>query len=151
MKRSFASFVLFLVLSAAAAIAQNATIGQKETGLAAVYTSRLNHHVTSSGQIYDASRLTAAHKTLPYGSKIRVTNPKNNKSVVVKVNDRGPTQQGRILDISPAAASHLGIRHNQMREVNLEVVSVGNGRTTPQHPRSYPRIHPQHGAVSPTP
>jgi rare lipoprotein A len=135
MKRSFIYFSLLLALFAASAIAQTATVGQKETGLAAVYTSRLNHHVTSSGQIYEASRMTAAHKTLPYGSRIRVTNPKNNKSVIVKVNDRGPTQQGRILDLSPAAAAHLGIRHNQMREVNLDVLSVGNGRTTPQHTR----------------
>ncbi len=135
MTRSLMLFSLFLALFAASAIAETATVGQKESGLAAVYTSRLNHHVTSSGQIYDASKLTAAHKTLPYGTKIRVTNPKNNKSVVVKVNDRGPAQQGRILDLSPAAASHLGIRHNQMHEVNLEVLSVGNGRTTPQHAR----------------
>ena len=135
MKCSLVSFALLLVLSAASTFAETATVDRKETGLAAVYTSRLNHHVTSSGQIYDASRMTAAHKTLPYGSTVRVTNPKNNKSVVVKVNDRGPTQQGRILDLSPAAASRLGIRHNQMREVSLEVVSVGNGRTTPQHSR----------------
>ena len=135
MKRTAIVSSLFFALLAGSAIGQTATVGQKETGLAAVYTSRLNHHVTSSGQIYDGSRMTAAHKTLPYGSKIRVTNPKNNKSVIVKVNDRGPTQQGRILDLSPAAASHIGIRHNQMREVNLEVLSVGNGRTTPQHAR----------------
>jgi rare lipoprotein A len=135
MRRKLIPTCLALALFAVSAIAQTATIGQKETGLAAVYTSRLNHHVTSSGQIYDASRMTAAHKTLPYGSKIRVTNPKNSKSVVVRVNDRGPTQEGRILDLSPAAASHIGIRHNQMREVNLEVLAVGNGRTTAQHAR----------------
>ncbi len=135
MKRITASFGLLIVLFAITAAAQISTVGQKETGLAAVYTSRLNHHVTSSGQIYEASRMTAAHKTLPYGSKIRVTNPKNNKSVEVKVNDRGPTQQGRILDLSPAAASRLGIHRNQMRDVNLEVISVGDGKTTPQHAR----------------
>ena len=135
MHRKLILTCLAIALFAASAIAQTATSGQKETGLAAVYTSRLNHHVTSSGQIYDASKMTAAHKTLPYGSKIRVTNPKNSKSVVVRVNDRGPIQEGRILDLSPAAASHIGIRHNQMRKVDLEVLAVGNGRTTPQHAR----------------
>jgi rare lipoprotein A len=135
MKRPVLFFSLLLAFFASSAFGQSATVGQKETGLAAVYTSRLNHHVTSSGQIYDGSRMTGAHKTLPCGSKIRVTNPNNKKSVVVKINDRGPTQQGRILDLSPVAASHIGIRHNQMRKVNLQVLSVGNGRTIPQHAR----------------
>lgn len=135
MNRKLVLFSLVLALLSACAMAQTTTTGQKETGLAAVYTSRLNHHVTASGQIYDGSKMTAAHKTLPYGSKVRVTNPKNNKSVVLTVTDRGPTQQGRILDISPAAASRLGIRRNQMRQVDLEVLSVGTGRTTRQHER----------------
>src|ERR1700761_7115074 len=81
-----------------ASLAQS--VGQKETGIAAVYSSALNGHVTASGQRYDPTKLTAAHKTLPYGTKIKVTNPKNNKSVVVRVNDRGPMQSGRILDLS---------------------------------------------------
>ncbi len=131
--RYFAMLFVLTTMLVSTAFAQSATVGEKETGLAAVYTSALNNHVTASGQRYDPSKLTAAHKTLPYGTRIRVTNPKNNKSVVLRVNDRGPVQNGRILDISPAAAAHLGIPHKVMREVNLEVIEVGSGKTTAQH------------------
>ncbi len=135
MKRSVISILILTFGFALSAVAQAPALGQKESGFAAVYTGRLNHHVTASGQIYDRSKLTAAHKTLPYGTKIRVTNPKNKRSVIVRVNDRGPTQAGRILDLSPVAAARLGIRRNMMRQVELEVVQVGNGRTTPQRAR----------------
>jgi rare lipoprotein A len=110
-------------------------VGEKETGLAAVYSDALHGRVTASGQTYDRAKLTAAHKTLPYGTRIKVTNPRNNRSVILRVNDRGPVQAGRILDISPAAAAHLGLSRRVMREVTLEVVEVGNGRTTRQHSR----------------
>ena len=125
------SIAVGLVLTASA-FAQNATVGAHESGLAAVYTNALNGHVTASGQVYHKNRFTAAHKTLPYGTKVRVTNPGNRKSVVVRINDRGPVQTGRILDISPAAASHLGMGRHSMHEVDAEVLAVGSGRTTPQ-------------------
>jgi len=121
--------VFALTLSA---LAQTPAAGEKETGLAAVYSDKLTGHRTASGQVYDPAKLTAAHKTLPFGSKIKVTNTKNNKSVVLRINDRGPVQQGRVLDISPAAASKLGIHHNSTSEVTVEVVSLGDGKTTKQ-------------------
>jgi len=93
-----------------------------ETGLAAVYNHRLNGHKTASGERYDANRLTAAHKTLPFGTIVKVTNVKNQKTVTVRINDRGPTQAGRILDISTAAAQKLGIKPTAMAEVSAEVV-----------------------------
>jgi rare lipoprotein A len=105
---------------------QAATVGEKETGLAAVYTTRLNGHATSNGQIYNQNKMTAAHRSLPFGTRIKVTNPKNHRSVVLRINDRGPAQQERILDISSAAARQLGIPHNTMRPVELEVVSLGS-------------------------
>ena len=103
--------------------------GHKETGLAAVYSSRLNGHRTASGQIYNASKLTTAHKDLPFGTMIRVTNPGAQRSVVVRVNDRGPVQQGRILDLTPAAARKIHIPRNSMRKVEVEVVKVGSGHS----------------------
>jgi rare lipoprotein A len=117
---------------AATVWAQGPAVGDKETGLAAVYTEKLNGHTTASGQVYDSTKLTAAHKTLPFGTKIRVTNPKNNRHVIVRVNDRGPVQKDRMLDISSAAAVRLHIGQNVMREVALEVVSVGSGKTVRQ-------------------
>lgn len=105
-------------------------VGYKETGLAAIYADEHDGHLTASGQIYDKTKLTTAHKTLPYGTKVKVTNPKNNKSVILIVNDRGPIQGARILDISPAAADRLGLSERGVHEVTLEVVEVGDGKTT---------------------
>ena len=100
------------------------SVGDTETGLAAVYADSLNGHVTASGQFYDRTKLTAAHKRLPFGTMIKITNQANGKSVIVRVNDRGPVQVERILDISPAAADRLGFSHG-VRRVRLEVVEVG--------------------------
>jgi rare lipoprotein A len=99
-----------------------AATGTAETGLAAVYSDKLHGRKTANGDRYDRSRLTAAHKSLPFGTRVKVTNVKNNKSVVVRINDRGPIQAGRILDLSPAAAQTLGIPHLGMGEVSAEVV-----------------------------
>jgi rare lipoprotein A len=125
--------MLMPVLASMVALSMSASaqpVGYKETGLAAVYADALDGHVTASGQIYDKAKLTTAHKTLPYGTKVKVTNPKNNKSVILLVNDRGPVQAARILDISPAAASGLGFSSRGVRKVTLEVVEVGSGKTT---------------------
>ena len=103
-------------------------VGYTERGLASVYSEARNGHVTASGQIYDKAKLTAAHKTLPYGTKVNVRNPDNNKSVILLVNDRGPVPRGRILDISPAAASRLGFHARGVHEVTLEVVEFGSGQ-----------------------
>lgn len=99
---------------------------ETQTGLAAVYSKRLNGRTTASGQRYNQNALTAAHQTLPFGSRVKVTNTKNNRSVVVTINDRGPTQAGRILDLSPAAAARLGMRRPGLMEVKMEVVA-GHG------------------------
>jgi|APDOM4702015191_1054821.scaffolds.fasta_scaffold223920_2 rare lipoprotein A len=106
---------------AAAAPAASST-GAAETGLAAVYSDRLHGRPTASGERYDRGRLTAAHKTLPFGTQVRVTNSKNQKSITVRINDRGPMQAGRILDLSPTAARAIGIGPRGMAEVTAEVV-----------------------------
>jgi rare lipoprotein A len=64
---------------------------------------------TASGEMMNPAKLTAAHKTLPFGTKLKVTNPKNGKSVIVRINDRGPFTKGRSLDLSKAAAQKIGI------------------------------------------
>jgi rare lipoprotein A len=91
-------------------------------GLAAVYSDKLNGRKTASGQVFRQSELTAAHPSLPFGTKVRVTNTKNNKSVEVRINDRGPTQAGRVIDLSSAAAAQVGIGKTGMAPVKLEVV-----------------------------
>ena len=99
-----------------------ATGGDME-GLAAYYSDRLNGHKTASGQKLDQNALTAAHPTLPFGTKVKVTNTKNNRSVVVRINDRGPTQAGRVIDVTRAAAGKLGIAKNGTVPVKLEVMA----------------------------
>jgi rare lipoprotein A len=92
-------------------------------GLASVYSDKLNGRKTASGQVFRQSELTAAHPSLAFGTKVRVTNTKNNKSVEVRINDRGPTQAGRVIDLSSAAAAKIGMGKNGTSPVKLEVVS----------------------------
>ena len=98
--------------------------GETETGLAAVYSHRLNGRRTASGERLNQNALTTSHKTLPFGTKVRITRYKNGKSVVLRVNDRGPTQAGRIVDITRAAAKALALNPRAMAEVKLEVVET---------------------------
>jgi rare lipoprotein A len=99
-----------------------APVASGETGLAAVYSDRLNGHKTASGERYDRNKLTAAHKTLPFGTRVKVMNTRNGKSVEVVINDRGPREANRILDLSPAAAHALGIPRKGIAEVKLGVI-----------------------------
>jgi len=91
-------------------------------GLAAVYSDKLNGRKTASGQVFHQSDLTAAHPSLPFGTKVKVTNKNNNKSVEVRINDRGPNQSGRVIDLSSAAAAKIGMKKNGTAPVTLEVV-----------------------------
>lgn len=83
--------------------------GYRERGVASWYGKKFHGHKTSNGETYDMYRMTAAHKTLPLPSYVRVRNLNNGKSVVVRVNDRGPFLQNRLIDLSYAAAYRLGI------------------------------------------
>jgi rare lipoprotein A len=97
-------------------------------GLAAYYSDRLDGRKTASGQVFDQSKLTAAHPTLPFGTMVKVTNTRNNRSVVVRINDRGPTHAGRVIDLSRAAASKLGMLRSGLAPVKLEVVKDAPAR-----------------------
>jgi rare lipoprotein A len=78
-------------------------------GIASIYTDRR----TASGERFSASALAAAHRTMPFGSRVRVTNLKNGKTVVVRINDRGPYTRGRVIDLTPAAAERIGLTRRQ--------------------------------------
>ncbi|MEO8739120.1 MAG: septal ring lytic transglycosylase RlpA family protein [Casimicrobiaceae bacterium] len=92
-------------------------------GLASVYSDKLNGRKTASGQLFQQSELTAAHPSLPFGTKVKVTNTQNNKSVEVRINDRGPNQAGRVIDLSTAAAAKLGMKKTGTAPVKLEVTA----------------------------
>ena len=92
------------------------------SGLAAVYSDKLAGHKTASGEIFSQQKLTAAHPSLPFGTKVNVTNTNNNKTVEVRINDRGPKQAGRVVDLSSAAAAKIGLGKKGTAPVKLEVV-----------------------------
>ena len=93
------------------------------SGIASVYASRgdkYNGARTASGERVSAGGLTAAHRSLPFGTRVQVTNRRNNKSVIVRINDRGPFVRGRVIDVTPAGASALGF--SGLAPVTLSVV-----------------------------
>ena len=92
-------------------------------GKLAWYGRKFNGRRTASGERYNADALTLAHKDLPFGTKVRVTNVKNKRSVVLRVNDRGPTQADRIGDVSLAAARRLGMLRSGVIDARIEVVA----------------------------
>jgi len=91
-------------------------------GVASYYGRRFHGRRTANGETFDMNAMTAAHRTLPFGSMVRVTNPRNGRSVVVRVNDRGPFVEGREIDISRAAAEEIGLIRRGHGEVELELL-----------------------------
>ena len=106
--------------------------GQVQTGKASFYADKFEGVPTSSGEKYKHNKLTGAHKSLPFGTKVRVTNVTNNESVEVVINDRGPYVDGRIIDLSKSAAEKLGFINLGLADVKLEVVDAGDGRSNGQ-------------------
>ena len=97
-------------------------------GIASFYANDFNGKQTSNGEIFDMNALTAAHRTFPFGTKVRVTNLENNKTVVVRVNDRGPFKEGRMMDLSMGAAKEIDLIRTGTARVRLEVLEWGNGQ-----------------------
>jgi rare lipoprotein A len=96
---------------------------EHEIGVASWYGQELQGNTTASGEVYDLNGLTAAHHTLPFGTTIRVTNLKNGKNMLLRVNDRGPHVGRRLLDVSWAAAKRLGFARSGTTRVRVEVVT----------------------------
>lgn len=112
------SALLLAALSPAVAVAQEA---KPERGLAAVYAQKLIGHRTSSGEVLDREHLTTAHRSLPFGTIVEVTNRANGRKAMVRVNDRGPHRRKFLLDLSPAAAAALGIGRRSTAPIELRV------------------------------
>lgn len=91
-----------------------------ETGIASWYGPRFHGKLTASGEVFNQDELTAAHRTLPWGSKVKVINLTNGKTVEVRINDRGPFEKGRIIDVSRAAARALGMLKSGIAQVRIE-------------------------------
>jgi rare lipoprotein A len=120
-QKLFTASLLAFVLSACGASKSAFT----ESGQGSYYADKFNGRATTSGEIYRPGRLTAAHNTLPFGTKIKVTNTRNGHSVKVVVNDRGPHAKGRIVDVSKRAARKLDLIDAGVIPVRLEVLHMG--------------------------
>lgn len=99
------------------------TTGKTEKGQASYYADKFHGRATASGEKYDKKKLTGAHRTLPFGTIVRVTNTANGKSVDVRINDRGPFKAGRIVDVSRAAAEKLDMITAGVINCTMEVIS----------------------------
>lgn len=120
----YTSIIFFLAI-----IFMNASFAQIQEGTASYYSSKFEGKQTASGEKYKHKKLTAAHKTLPFGTLVRVTNLSNSKSVEVRINDRGPFVKGRIIDVSRAAAEELMFINQGLADVKVEVIDAGDGRS----------------------
>jgi rare lipoprotein A len=96
--------------------------GHSESGLASYYGNEFNGRKTASGERFDQGKLTAAHRTLPFGTHVKVTNKQNGRSVVVRVNDRGPFAKGRIIDLSSSAFKSIAYLGAGVVPVHIQVV-----------------------------
>lgn len=92
-------------------------------GVASYYGNELAGNRTASGERFDPGQLTAAHRSLPFGSMVRVTNTSNGDSVVVRINDRGPFSRGRVIDVSHAAAREIGMHRSGTARVKLALLN----------------------------
>ena len=97
-------------------------IGYTDSGEASYYANKHQMKKTASGELYKHELKTAAHRTIPFGTRVKVTNVANGKSIIVKVNDRGPFVRGRIIDLSKSAFSSIGNTSAGLLDVEIEVV-----------------------------
>lgn len=108
----------------------NITEHRVEYGIASWYGSREQGRLMADGERFDADALIAAHRSLPFGTKVTVTNLRNGRSVTVRIKDRGPAITSRLIDLSREAAARLGFLHRGLTLVQVRVVSLP---TTPQN------------------
>ncbi len=144
-------FVILLLL-AVAGTAQQVFV---QYGKASFYADKFNGRKTASGEIFRNDQLTAAHLTLPFGSMVKVTNLENHRSIVVRINDRGPYVEGRIIDLTKTAARMLGFVDQGTARVKIELVNgaaapaaAAPAATAPESSRTYytfiaRRTHPK--------
>jgi rare lipoprotein A len=104
-------------------------LSASEQGLASYYAGKFQGRLTANGEIFDTKKFTAAHKTLPFNTIVRVTSDASGKSVLVRINDRGPFVTGRVIDLSRAAASAIDMVGTGLAPVTVEVIELGDGST----------------------
>lgn len=121
MKRAILVIIMMISTLGLFSFKNNAT-DAKKTSFASYYHDKFNGRKTASGEIFSNLKLTAAHRTLPFGTEVKVTNLRTGKSVVVEINDRGPFHSSRALDLSKAAFNSIGNHKNGTMPVEYEIV-----------------------------
>ncbi|MCP4570910.1 MAG: septal ring lytic transglycosylase RlpA family protein [bacterium] len=101
--------------------------GEVQVGLASFYADRFHGRTTASGEVFDMHAMTAAHKTLPFGTRVRVTRLDTGRDVIVRINDRGPFVAGRIIDLSRKAAQELDMLQSGVVRVRVRVLDDEDG------------------------
>jgi len=124
-KRRFGFMVLAVL---ALALPFGSAQARVQEGVVSWYGAQFHERPTASGELFDAMAMTMAHPTLPFGTQVRVTNLRNGRSVVVRVNDRGPFVGRRIADLSQAAAAQIGMMRRGLAKVRLEVLGAMSGQ-----------------------
>lgn len=117
------SAVVLLTLLAGCATHEIDPRGYEATGDASYYGNRHHGKRTASGEPFNQAALTAAHRQLPFGTRVKVTNLDNDKSVIVRINDRGPHTRGRLIDVSRAAAEQIGMLRSGTAPVRVQSLS----------------------------
>jgi rare lipoprotein A len=135
MRTNWTTVLLLLALGACAApqgqpVASNPPPCFQE-GEASWYRPQASNRPTADGETHIGGALTAAHPSLPFGTQVRVTNLDTGRSVVVRINDRGPVARGRIIDLSPSAAKALDMRQDGLARVRLEIAHAGSATASP--------------------
>jgi rare lipoprotein A len=123
-------------------VATKMLVGQSSEGIATFYDDKFEGRPTANGEIFDQNKLTAAHRSLAFGTVVKVTNLQNKKSVVVTVTDRGPFVDSRLIDLSKSAASALGFIEQGLTKVRVEVVKPGESSTTATTNQSSGNVEP---------
>jgi rare lipoprotein A len=134
MKRLAAAFVVSLAIACASAPVPPPQPSDQLRGLASWYGQEYSGRTTANGEIFDPWQLTAAHRTLPFGTVVDVKSAKTGQTVRVRINDRGPYIHDRMIDLSYAAAAKIGLVEPGTGEVELTVVRVGQGDREPPAP-----------------
>ena len=99
-----------------------------QIGIASYYGKKFHRKLTANGQRFNMYKVSAAHKTLPLGTRVKVTNLNNGKSIRLTINDRGPFKKGRILDLSYKAAQKLGFVNEGTTKVRIDVIKLGDNK-----------------------
>jgi len=118
----FVQIILIILLSAGCAFNKNNGNVKIQKGLASWYGPKFHGKMTASGERYNMNKLTAAHRTIPFGTRVKVTHLKTKRSVVVRINDRGPFVKGRIIDLSRKAAKKIGLIEEGVARVIIEIL-----------------------------